>query len=521
VWIAVGTAFHAVDGSSVIRRTFVAEGSSRGRNPAPRKNFHPRGPGVTLSTDFDLLQLAQRGPVHFMGIGGAGMSPLAEMALLAGVRVTGCDSSPGPATQLLEARGAVIAQGHDAAHVDDACAALVMTAAVPADHPEVAAARARGIPVLKRAQALGAIVNHGTVVGIAGTHGKTTTTTLTTAVLAAAGMDPTGFVGARVPAWGGNLRPGGDRLYVVEADEYDRSFHQLRPTVAVVTTLEADHLDIYGSLEAIEEAFRVFVDSVPEGGLIAGCADDHGAARLINALPGGPERIVSYGLSAGAMLRAEDVRPEGGRTVFTVRERGRVLGEARLDAPGLHNVRNALAAVAVARHLGAEWEAIARGLASYAGVSRRFEAIGEAAGVRVVDDYAHHPTEIEATLAAARAGFPERRIVAVFQPHLYSRTRDFAREFGQALAAADVVFLTDIYAARERPIEGVSGEMILAHIQSAGADVRYLRERAEVVDAVAAELRPGDLCLTMGAGNLDIAARELLERLSSPAAAGA
>jgi UDP-N-acetylmuramate--alanine ligase len=464
-----------------------------------------------LSTDFDLLELGKRGPVHFMGIGGAGMSPLAEMALLAGVRVTGCDSSPGPATALLEARGATVFQGHEPSHVSDDCAALVMTAAVPADHPEVAAARARGIPVLKRAQALGAIVNHGTVVGIAGTHGKTTTTTLTTAVLAAAGLDPTGFVGARVPAWGGNLRLGGDRVYVVEADEYDRSFHQLRPSVAVVTTLEADHLDIYGSLEAIEDAFRIFVDTVPADGLIAGCADDHGAARLLNRLSGGPERIVSYGLSAGAMLRAEDVRPSAGGTTFTVRERGTVLGTAKLDAPGLHNVRNALAAVAVARHLGVEWEAIAKGLASYAGVSRRFEQIGEVGGVLLVDDYAHHPTEIQATLSAARAGYPDRRLVAVFQPHLYSRTRDFAREFGEALAAADVVFLTDVYAARERPIEGVTGEMILRHIESAGADVRYVVDRADVVDAVAAELRPGDLCLTMGAGNLDIAARELLE----------
>lgn len=469
-----------------------------------------------MSTDFDLVELAKRGPVHFMGIGGAGMSPLAEMALLAGARVTGCDSSPGPGTQHLEQRGAVVHQGHDAAHVAG-CSALVMTAAVPADHPEIQAARDAGIPVLKRAQALGAIVNHGTVVGIAGTHGKTTTTTLTTAVLAEAGLDPTGFVGARVPAWGGNLRRGGDSLYVVEADEYDRSFHQLRPTVAVVTTLEADHLDIYGSLDAIEEAFGIFCGSVPADGLVAGCADDHGAARLLARLQGGPERVMSYGLSAGSMLRGEDVQASAFGTAFTVRERGRVLGRAELKAPGLHNVRNALAAVAVARRFGVEWDAIARGLAAYAGVDRRFERIGEADGVMVVDDYAHHPTEIQATLQAARAGHPERRIVAVFQPHLYSRTRDFAREFGQALAAADVVFLTDIYAARERPIEGVTGEMILTHLQAAGADVRYIVDRADVVDVVGAELRPGDLCLTMGAGNLDIAARELLQRLGAPA----
>lgn len=474
--------------------------------------FSPAEGGVTLSADFDLLELARRGPVHFMGIGGAGMSPLAEMALLAGVRVTGCDASPGPATRHLEDRGAVVRQGHDASHVEDA-AALVMTAAVPADHPEVAAARARGIPVLKRATALGAIVNHGTVVGIAGTHGKTTTTTLTTAVLAAAGLDPTGFVGARVPAWGGNLRRGGDRLYVVEADEYDRSFHQLRPTVAVVTTLEADHLDVYGSLEAVEESFRVFVDSVPEDGLVAGCADDHGAARLLAALSGGPERVVTYGTSAGAMLRAEEVERSAAGCTFRVRERGRVLGRATLRAPGLHNLRNALAAVAVARRFDAPWEAIAAGVAAYAGVQRRFEVLGEAGGVLLVDDYAHHPTEVATTLEAARAAYPRRRLVAVFQPHLYSRTRDFAAEFGRVLCAADLAVVCDVYAARERPIEGVTGALIADAARAAGGEVCYVEERAEVVEAVAAELREGDVCLTLGAGNLDIAARELLEQL--------
>jgi UDP-N-acetylmuramate--alanine ligase len=466
-----------------------------------------------LSTEFDLVELAKHGPIHFMGIGGAGMAPLAEMALLAGARVTGCDSSPGPATQRLEERGAHVYQGHDPSHAAD-CAALVTTAAVPHDHPELAAARARGIPVLKRAEALGAIVNHGTVVGIAGTHGKTTTTTLTTAVLEAAGARPTGFVGARVPAWGGNLRPGGDQVYVVEADEYDRSFHQLRPTVAVVTTLEADHLDIYGSLQAIEEAFDHFVGAVPPDGLIAACADDHGAARMAARMPGGPERVLTYGLSAGAMLRAEDVRFTPSGAVFTVRERGAVLGTARLNAPGEHNVRNALAAVAVGRRFGAEWDAIARGLASYAGVDRRFEQIGEAGGILFVDDYAHHPTEVRATLGAARAGYGDRRLVAVFQPHLYSRTRDFAAEFGQALAGADVVILTDVYAAREKPIEGVTGQMIADTARDAGVQVRYVPVRAEVVDAVAAELRPGDLCLTLGAGNLDMAARELHQHFS-------
>ena len=469
-------------------------------------------------SEIDLVELARRGPVHFVGIGGAGMAPLAEMLLRAGGQVTGCQDHLNAAAHALEQHGARVVQGHDPSHVAE-CLAVVMTAAVPDDHPEIAAARARGIPVMKRARALGAIVNHGTVVGIAGTHGKTTTTTLTTTVLAAAGLNPTGFVGARVPAWGGNLRRGGDEVYVVEADEYDRSFHQLRPSIAVVTTLEADHLDIYGSLEAVEESFLTFAESVPDGGTVACCADDHGSSRLANRLRGGPERVMTYGLNAGSMLRAEDVQLAGGGARFTVRERGKVLGTATLRAPGAHNVRNALAAVAVARRLGVEWGAIERGLADYAGIDRRFEQVGEAGGVLFVDDYAHHPTELEATLKAARAAHPDRRLVAVFQPHLYSRTRDFARAFGNALALADVAFLTDVYAAREKPIAGVTGEMIAAPAREAGADLRYVPDRADIVDAVAAELRPGDVCLTMGAGNLDEASRELLALLAAPAGA--
>jgi UDP-N-acetylmuramate--alanine ligase len=466
-------------------------------------------------SEIDLVELARSGAVHFVGIGGAGMAPLAEMLLLAGGRVTGCEAYVNAAARLLERHGAVVTQGHDPAHVQDAVA-VVMTAAVPDEHPEIAAARARGIPVLKRAKALGAIVNRGTVVGIAGTHGKTTTTTLTTTVLAAAGLDPTGFVGAHVPAWGGNLRRGGDQLYVVEADEYDRSFHQLHPRIAVVTTLEADHLDIYGSLDAVEEAFRIFAESVPDDGMVALCADDHGAARLGATLRGGPERVMTYGLNAGSMLRAVDVDLyAGGGSHFTVEERGRRLGRATLHAPGVHNVRNALAAVAAARRLGVEWGVIERALGEYSGVERRFEWVGSGGGVEVVDDYAHHPTEIAATLKAARAAYPQRRVVAVFQPHLYSRTRDFAEAFGEALAAADVVFLTDIYAAREKPIPGVTGEMIADAARRAGADVRYVPERAEIVDAVAPELRAGDVCITMGAGNLNEAARDLVARVQA------
>ncbi len=447
-----------------------------------------------------------------MGIAGAGMTPLAELLLGAGGRVTGCDAHPGPGIGRLEAVGASIVVGHDRGHIEG-CTALVVTAAVPPDHSEIRAARDLGIPVLKRAEALGGIVNRGLVVGIAGTHGKTTTTALTTAVLAAAGFDPTGFVGARVSAWGGNLRAGGDHTYVVEADEYDRSFLTLRPRIAVVTTLEADHLDIYGNLQAIEDAFADFLAAVPPNGVVAGCADDSGVARLLPRVPAERE-VVTYGTSAGSMIRAEQIQPDRSGTRFVVRERGALLGEAQLSAPGLHNVRNALAAVCVARKLGAEWPAIREGLASYQGVDRRFETVGEAGGVFFVDDYAHHPTEIAATLQAARASHPERRVLAIFQPHLYSRSRDFAPEFGRALAAADRVLVTDVYAAREKPIAGITGALIADAARDAGADVRYVPVRDDVADAALEELRPGDLCLTMGAGNLDSAAREVLARLS-------
>lgn len=439
------------------------------------------------------------------------MCPLAELVKRSGGLVTGCDAHVGASARALQDVGIEVVEGHDPTHVDG-CAALVLTAAVPSHHPEVHAAREAGIPVLKRAEALGALVNRGRVVGVAGTHGKTTTTALATAALAAAGLDPTGLVGARVPAWNGNLRPGSERLYVVEADEYDRSFLTLRPSIGIVTTLEADHLDIYGDLAGVEEAFAAFLDLVPPEGLVVGCGDDPGVGRLLPRLRGG-RRVVTYGLGAGNVLRAEHVRAEGTDSRFAVRERGRLLGEARLRIPGVHNVRNALAATAAARELGAPWEAIARGLEEFTGAARRFERVGEAAGVVLIDDYAHHPTEIDATLRAARVAFPERRLVAVFQPHLYSRTRDFAGDFGRALAGADLTLVTDVYAAREAPIPGVTGELIVERARAAGGRVTYLPARQEVPSAVAGVLRPGDVCLTLGAGDLDQAAREVVALL--------
>ena len=451
------------------------------------------------------------GPVHFMGIAGAGMRALAEALARKGVPVTGCDTA-GTVPPALVGLDVPVAHGHDAAHVTGA-SVLVRTAAVPEDHAEVRAARAAGIPVLKRAEALGAFVAEGTVIAVAGTHGKTSTTGMLTTVLDAAGMDPTGFVGGHVHAWGGNLRSGSADWYVVEADEYDRSFLHLDPSVAVVTNVEADHLDIYGDFDGVVEAFRQFVARIrPEGALVA-CADDHGASRLLFD----PSiDVITYGTSAGSMVRATDVEraPEGG-VRFRVREEGQDRGPLRIPVPGLHNVRNALGAAAASRRLGVEWDAIVTGLAAWEGVGRRFQRLGDAAGVTVVDDYAHHPTEVAVTVSAARQAYPDRTLVVVFQPHLYTRTKAFHREFGRALAAADRVWVTDVYPAREAPLPGVTGALVADAVAAAGGKVDYHADLATLTAALAPTLSPGDVCLTMGAGSIEHLGSGLMRHLTA------
>ena len=457
-----------------------------------------------------LRALAASGPVHFMGVGGAGMCALAELLVREGVTVTGCDVKRGPGVADLEALGVTVHPGHDPAHVEGA-AALIVTSAVRADHDELVRARELGIPVFKRAEALGAWVEAGKVVGVAGTHGKTTTTAMTTEVLAAAGLEPTGLVGGRVAGWGGNLRRGGDQLFVVEADEYDRSFLTLRPDVAIVTNLEADHLDIYGDLEGVRDGFRRFLRGVKPGGRVIVCADDHGASKL---LPEFADVGYTYGTVPGAMLRATDIEMRGGRTRCTVVEEGRSRGTLELPLPGTHNLLNALAAAATARHLGVDWAHVTRALASFQGVGRRFDVLGDAGGVTVIDDYAHHPTEIRATLAGVRAAYAGRRLVVAFQPHLYSRTRDFAAEFGAALADADVTWITDVFPAREAPIEGVTGAMVAEHARGAGArDVRYHETLATLAATLVDTLEQGDVLVAMGAGSIETLAPEALARL--------
>ena len=465
-------------------------------------------PDSSFVGERDLHRLSNEGRVHFMGVGGAGMCALAELFVKRGGNVSGCDLRPGSSTDRLRTLDVQIHKGHEASHVEGA-AALVVSAAVPKDHPEVQEALQRGIPVFKRAEALGQWVNRGRVLAVAGTHGKTSTTAMATEILVAAGMDPTGFVGGRVSAWGGNLRSGGD-LYVVEADEYDRSFLELKPAVAVVTNVEADHLDTYGALQGVIKAFQEFLDGLQPDGSAVICADDHGASRLVTGLE---SPVRTYGLSPGAQVRAVDVKVSATGMDFRVIDEGVDRGTFRLPVPGVHNLQNALGAAAAARCFGVDWGTVRDGLTTYQGVERRFETVGSVRGILIVDDYAHHPSEIQAALAAARGAHPDRRIVAVFQPHLFTRTRDFADEFGQALAAADSIWVTDVFPAREDPIEGVTGEMVALAAERAGGHVRYHADVNTMADTVIKELASGDLLLTMGAGSIDLVAHEVAARL--------
>jgi UDP-N-acetylmuramate--alanine ligase len=464
-----------------------------------------------LSETHGFDELAASGAaIHLMGIGGAGMAGLALLLAARGAVVSGCDRERNETAMDLERRGLIIQLGHDPNHVEGQ-AALVHTAAVPADHPELEVARARGTPVLKRSDALAGLVNTGSLIAIAGTHGKTTTSALIALALESAGVDPTALVGGRVPAWGGNARIGGT-TYVVEADEYDRSFLSLWPRLAVITSVEAEHLDTYATLEEMEAAFDEFVGRVPDDGRVIACVDDAGARRRLTTAA---DRGLGYGTGGDAMLRARAISYEQDRTRFTASWNGRSLGDFSLALRGPHNLRNALAVVAVMLALELDPQAAAPVFAEFGGVERRFQNLGVAAGVTVIDDYAHHPTEVAATLETARQAFAGRRLVVAFQPHLYTRTRAFAHEFGETLAGADLLFITEVYPAREQPIPGVSAELVVdAARRFADADrVRYAEDLEDLIVQVRAALKEGDVFMTLGAGDITNVAHTLLADL--------
>jgi UDP-N-acetylmuramate--alanine ligase len=445
--------------------------------------------------------------VHFMGIGGAGMSALALIACRRGVRVSGCDVDLSGAVDL-QALGIPVAQGHDPDHLRDV-RAVVVTAAVSDSHPELERARTLGLPIVPRKAALAELIQGAESVGISGTHGKTTTTVMTTEALTSAGLNPTGIAGGRVSAWGGNARVAGDALFVVEADEFDKAFLTLHPAVAVVNNVEPDHLECYGTMAALEDAFVEFAGRAKTA-IVS--ADDPGARLVAGRLK---NRVLSFGLDANADVRITDVVQQADRTESRIRWRdGRTL-PVRLRVPGLHNLRNAVAALAVVGVLGGRLEPAAAALSEFQGVGRRFERLGEFKGIAVVDDYAHHPSELAATLSAARQAFPGRRLVAVFQPHLYSRTAAHGQAMGQALAAADLVFVTEIYPAREQPIAGVSGQQVAEAAVRAGAQARFEPARARVGRTVYQALKAGDVVLTLGAGDITRVAPELVRWLSA------
>jgi UDP-N-acetylmuramate--alanine ligase len=447
--------------------------------------------------------------VHFVGIGGIGMSGIAELLLNLGYGVSGSDLKESDITRRLGSLGGAIHLGHRAENVAPDVDVVVTSSAVRrSENPEAIAARARGIPVIRRAEMLAELMRLKDGVAIAGSHGKTTTTSLIATVLEHGGLQPTAVVGGKLNAYGSNARLGKGEWIVVEADESDGSFLHLTPTIAVITNVDAEHLDHYGTVEALQQAFVDFADRVPFYGLVVVCLDHPVVQHLIPRLS---KRHVTYGISPQADWRADDVRLSQFRAKFTVSHRARRLGEVSLKMIGAHNVLNALAACAVAHELGISFNKTAEALGEFAGVQRRFTVRGEARGILLVDDYGHHPAEIRATLAGARASFPQRRIVCAFQPHRYTRTRDLLGDFATAFNDADVLLLTDIYAAGEDPIAGVTGSKLHAAVRACGhRDATFVPDRSTLAAALMKSVREGDLVLTLGAGDITHAAEELL-----------
>jgi UDP-N-acetylmuramate--alanine ligase len=452
---------------------------------------------------------------HFIGIGGIGMSGIAEILLSLGMKVSGSDLRRGPVTDRLAQLGATIYEGHDAANVAGATV-VVTSSAVGATNPEVVEAHARKIPVIQRAEMLAELMRLKYGIAIAGMHGKTTTTSMVASVLAAGGLDPTVVVGGRVDALGSNARLGTTQFLVAEADESDRSFLKLSPILAVVTNLDREHMDCYRDMDDVERAFLAFMDRVPFYGAVTACIDD----PLLKAiLPRARRRVFTYGVAPEADFRLEFVQIGQGRFArFLVHTAKGPLGPFELHVPGRHNVLNATAAVAIARQLEVPEEKIAEGLNRFRGVDRRFQQRGQARGVTVVDDYGHHPTEIRATLAAARE-CGHRRIHVVFQPHRFTRTLDLMDQFSSAFQDADTLLVLPIYAASEEPIPGVTAERLVERIEQShsiqGPTVQFAPDFAAAIAAVAAQAQEGDLILTLGAGSVSQLAPQILAALEA------
>jgi UDP-N-acetylmuramate--alanine ligase len=437
--------------------------------------------------------------VHFVGIGGIGMSGIAEILLNQGFEISGSDKSLSEVTNRLRELGIKVYEGHSAENVKDADV-LVYSSAVMLDNPEVQEAIAKKIPVIKRSEMLAETMRLKYGVGIAGTHGKTTTTSMVGLTLTEGNIDPTIIVGGKLSGLGGtNARLGNGEFIVVEADEFDRTFLKLTPVIAAITTLESEHLDTYKDLDDIKTAFIEFANKVPFYGFVVLCLDE---PALQDIIPKINKKIITYGLTAQADVRAVDIEHNKFLSRYTVKYKGKELGEIELKIPGVHYVKNSLVAVIIATELGINFKTIKKALESFTGVYRRFE-VKYNKELMVVDDYAHHPTETSATLAGIRAGWLDNRLVAVFQPHLYSRTKDFYQEFGRSFLNTDIFICTDVYPAREKPIEGVTGELISNVTKSFGhRNVIYVEDKDDIPNVLNNLKQDGDIIITMGAGDI-------------------
>lgn len=449
--------------------------------------------------------------VHFVGIGGIGMSGIAEVLMSLGIEVQGSDMGQNENTQRLESLGAKIYHQHEASQIDQADI-LVVSSAIKADNPELVEAEKQGIPVISRARMLAELMRLQQGIAIAGSHGKTTTTSLVAAILEHANLDPTVVIGGKVNHLGSNAKHGKGRFLVAEADESDGSFLLLLPNIAVVTNLDADHLDYWkGGLPELKEAFIKFLNTLPFFGLAVMCAD---AVSLQEILPQIKRRVVTYGIANEADFQAKDISHERFHTEFRLFKNGEDLGPVRLRLLGEHNVLNALAAIAVGDELGISVDVMHEALESFAGVQRRFTQIGEKNGVLVIDDYGHHPAEIEMVLKAAKKTFPGHRIVVLFEPHRYTRTQDLMAEFATAFKDADYVMLSDIYAASEKPISGISSKSLVEAIQKAGhTQALYGGKLQDATVLIAKAAQPGDILITLGAGAITKSAPKILELL--------
>lgn len=453
--------------------------------------------------------------IHFVGIGGIGMSGIAELLLNLGYRISGSDVRASDITRRLESLGARIFIGHDPAHVEGADV-VVLSSAIREDNPEVVAARKRGnVPVIRRAEMLAELMRLKYSVLVAGAHGKTTTTSMVATVLARGGLDPTVIIGGKLNAWGTNAKLGSGDFVVAEADESDGTFLLLSPTIAVVTNIDLEHVDFYRDLDHIRETFLEFVNKVPFYGQAILCLEDENIQHL---LPRVEKRFVTYGFSSQADFQARDVRVDGPRTLYRAFHRDRELGQVVLPIPGRHNVLNSLAAVAAGVELELGWEDIQRGLEDMTGVQRRFHVKGEAAGVLVLDDYGHHPTEIRAVLSALSESYPNRRKVVAFQPHRYSRTRGLMDQFAKCFYQSDVLLVTEVYAAGEAPLEGVTGKRLAEEVARYGHhEITYCETLDGMTEALLQRVQPGDVVVTLGAGNIWQVGEALLERLAASA----